>query len=404
MRLSNNLMYQTGTDKILESQQQVADAQERVNTGKKYLSSSEAPAIISQAMLFNDRIQVNEQYVKNSDILKSRLETQEGVLDSIKESVDRANILTIQAGNGALSEIDRKSMAGEIESIKESIFSWMNAKSEDGRYIFSGYQDSKQAYSFNSTTNEYQYDGDQGQHRIKVAEGVDIKSSDNGFEVFEKAQKRFNVDRGSVVPAGASVYVGEQPLFDQFHQNNYNSDPAAAANANLITVNFTSATDYDLLQAGVTIQSGTYSGSNLSISGLDIEVPNTVPGSISFELEEPKKENLLNSLNKLTIALSDNSLSNADFKEVLSDALVGLSNSKNLISQTQASLGARFNTTDRIVSANLTADINNKLAKAKLVEVDMAEAISDLTKQETSLQASQATFGRLAKLSLFDYL
>jgi flagellar hook-associated protein 3 FlgL len=34
----------------------------------------------------------------------------------------------------------------------------------------------------------------------------------------------------------------------------------------------------------------------------------------------------------------------------------------------------------------------------------MAEAISELTKQETALQASQATFGRLTNLSLFDYL
>ncbi|WMS89961.1 flagellar hook-associated protein FlgL [Pseudoalteromonas sp. HL-AS1] len=404
MRLSNNLMYQNGTDKILENQQRVADAQERVNTGKKYLSSSEAPAIISQAMLFNDKIQINEQHVKNSEMLKSRLETQEGVLESIKESVDRANILTIKAGNGAMSDIDRKSMAGEIESIKEAVFSWMNAKSENGRYIFSGYQDNAQTYSFNSNTNTYEYNGDQGQHRIKVADGVEIKSSDNGYEVFEKAQKRLNIERSSVTPAGADVYVGEQPIFDRFHQDNYNADPNAAANANLITVNFTSATDYDLLQGGVTIQSGTYSGSNLSISGLDIDVPNTVPGSISFELEEPKKENLLNSLNKLSVALSDNSLSNADFKEVLSNTLVGLTNSKNLISQTQASLGARFNTADRIASSNLTSDINNKQAKAKLIEVDMAEAISDLTKQESSLQASQATFGRLANLSLFDYL
>ena len=49
-------------------------------------------------------------------------------------------------------------------------------------------------------------------------------------------------------------------------------------------------------------------------------------------------------------------------------------------------------------------DTSNKAAKAELVELDMAEAITELTKQETSLQAAQATFGRLANLSLFDYL
>ena len=59
---------------------------------------------------------------------------------------------------------------------------------------------------------------------------------------------------------------------------------------------------------------------------------------------------------------------------------------------------------ERVTDTNSALDINNKANKASLVEVDMAEAISDLTKHETALQASQATFGRLANLSLFDYL
>ncbi|TMO59439.1 flagellin, partial [Pseudoalteromonas aurantia] len=46
----------------------------------------------------------------------------------------------------------------------------------------------------------------------------------------------------------------------------------------------------------------------------------------------------------------------------------------------------------------------NKEAKADLVEVDMAEAVTELTRHETALQASQATFNRLSNLSLFDYI
>ena len=53
---------------------------------------------------------------------------------------------------------------------------------------------------------------------------------------------------------------------------------------------------------------------------------------------------------------------------------------------------------------NTDLDINNKSARSDLVDIDITEAITELTKQETALQASQATFGRLANLSLFDYL
>jgi flagellar hook-associated protein 3 FlgL len=63
-----------------------------------------------------------------------------------------------------------------------------------------------------------------------------------------------------------------------------------------------------------------------------------------------------------------------------------------------------MNAVSAISASNKASDIQNQASRANLVEVDMAEAISELTKQETALQASQATFGRLANLSLFDYL
>mgnify|MGYP003129387141 FL=1 len=89
---------------------------------------------------------------------------------------------------------------------------------------------------------------------------------------------------------------------------------------------------------------------------------------------------------------------------MLADAVVQLNNAKNQVSLVQAGLGGRLNTAKKIEESNSDLDINNKAAKAELVELDMAEAITELTKQETALQASQATFGRLANLSLFDYL
>jgi flagellar hook-associated protein 3 FlgL len=63
-----------------------------------------------------------------------------------------------------------------------------------------------------------------------------------------------------------------------------------------------------------------------------------------------------------------------------------------------------MNVVERVAESNSALDINNQENRSSLIEIDAAEAISDLTKHESGLQASQATFGRLAKLSLFDYL
>ncbi|MBQ4797791.1 flagellar hook-associated protein FlgL [Pseudoalteromonas sp. MMG006] len=417
MRLSNNLMYQNNINKILDSQQSVANAQEQVNTGEKYLTTSEAPAAISQGMLYSNKIQTNEQYTKNIAQLSGRLETEETILQSINTNIQQAQELTIQAGNGAYTQDDLESIAAELSEIQKTLVNLMNTRSEDGKFIFSGYQDSTQPYQFDSTAGEYTYNGDQGQHAITIAEGVSIKSSDNGFDTFEKTDARLNVESNTASVSGsitaASVYVDGQTEFDNFHQANYNADPTASATANTYSVLVSpgaTADDpqtYEIYRDGAPLTptvTGEVTDEPIDFAGMKIEFEGTAPGQLDFSLEKPGKENVLNTLQSLITGLNDGTLEGDDFQEVLADGLVQLQNASEQVVYTQASLGGRMNAVESVSDSNLAQDIQNKSNLSDLVEVDMAEAISELTKQETALQASQATFGRLTNLSLFDYL
>ena len=417
MRLSNNLMYQNNINKILDNQQGVANAQERVTTGEKYLTTSEAPAAISQAMLYSNKIQTNEQYTKNIDQLNGRLETEESVLQSINSNIQQAQELTIQAGNGVYTKDDLKTFASELSGIQQTLVNLMNTRSEDGKFIFSGYQDSTQPYQFDSAAGEYTYNGDQGQHQITIAEGVSIKASDNGFDTFEKTNARLNVESNTASVSGsitaASVYVDGQAEFDKFHQANYNADPTALATANTYSVLVSpgaTATDpqtYEIYRDGAALTpavTGEVTDEPIDFAGMKIEFEGTAPGQLDFSLEKPGKENVLNTLQALITGLNDGTLEGDDFQQVLADGLVQLQNASEQVVFTQASLGGRMNALERVSDSNLALDIQNKSNRSNLVEVDMAEAISELTKQETALQASQATFGRLTNLSLFDYL
>lgn len=425
MRLSNNLMYQNNINKILDSQQSVANAQEQVTTGQKYLTTSEAPAAISQGMLYSNKIQTNEQYTKNIDQLTGRLETEETILQSINTNIQQAQELTIQAGNGVYTKDDLESIAAELSEIQKTLVNLMNTRSEDGKFIFSGYQDSTQPYQFDSTTGEYTYNGDQGQHVITIAEGVSIKSSDNGFDTFEKSDARLDVtDNQATIPVttptnnitAGTVYVDGQTEFDKFHQANYNADPGTSvsptANTFSVVVRTVGATTndpdtYEILQDGVPLtppQTGEVNDNIIEFTGMKIQFEGSTPGQLDFTLEKPHKENVLNTLQSLITGLNDGTLEGDDFQQVLADGLVQLQNASEQVVFTQASLGGRMNALERVSDSNLAQDIQNKSNLSDLVEVDMAEAISELTKQETALQASQATFGRLANLSLFDYL
>ncbi|BDF95030.1 flagellar hook-associated protein FlgL [Pseudoalteromonas sp. KAN5] len=413
MRLSNNQMYQSNINKILDGQQGVANAQERVTTGKKYLSTSESPSAYSQASLYTNKIQMNEQYTKNINQLNGRLETEESILQSINTTIQAAQELTIRAGNGAMSQTDLETIAGELKELQKSLVNLMNSQSEDGKYIFSGYQDSTQSYSFNSGTGKYEYQGDQGQHAVTIAQGVEVKSSDNGFSTFEKVNARLNVASNSGTLGGSitdgTVYVKNQADFDKFHKENYDLSPTATVADNSFQVELVAGDpDTYVINDGygnpiTPAVTGEYTGEPIEYAGMEFKLEGDVPGTMEFTLEKPAKENILNTLQGLITSLNSDLTGDA-LQDALADGSVQLQNASDQVVFTQASLGARMIVVERVADSNSALDINNKANKASLVEVDMAEAISELTKQETALQASQATFGRLANLSLFDYL
>ncbi len=417
MRLSNNLMYQGSINKILDGQQGVANAQERVTTGKKYLSTSESPSAYSQASLYINKIQTNEQHTKNINQLNGRLETEESILMSINTTIQAAQELTIRAGNGAMSQTDLETIAGELQELQKSLVNLMNSQSEDGKYIFSGYQDSTQTYSFDTSTGLYEYLGDQGQHSVTIAQGVHVKSSDNGFTTFEKVNARLNVTSNDGVFAGGvtsgTVYVKNQADFDTFHQANYDLSPTANAADNSFQVELVAGVnpgdpDTYVINDGYgnpisPAVTGEFTGEPIEFAGMEFKLEGAAPGTFDFSLQQPQKENVLNTMQNLITNLNSG-LEGDGLHDALADGLVQLQNASDQVVFTQASLGARMILVERVTDTNSALDINNKANKASLVEVDMAEAISDLTKHETALQASQATFGRLANLSLFDYL
>ncbi|MCF2847165.1 flagellar hook-associated protein FlgL [Pseudoalteromonas sp. ACER1] len=418
MRLSNNLMYQSSVNKILEGQQGVANAQERVTTGKKYLSTSESPSAYSQAALYTNKIQTNEQYTKNINQLNGRLETEESILQSINTTIQAAQELAIRAGSGAMSNDDLKSIASELSELQKSLVSLMNSQSEDGKYIFSGYQDTTQTYSFNSNTGQYDYQGDQGQHSVTIAQGVNVKSSDNGFSAFENVNARLNVvdNEGTItgsITAQSTVYVKNQADFDKFHKANFDLDPTATAADNSFQVELVAGVnpgdpDTYVINDGygnpvTPAVTGEFIGEPIEYAGMEFKLEGKAPGTFEFELEAPHKENVLNTMQNLITSLNS-SLAGDELNDALADGLDQLQSASEQVVFTQASLGARMNLVESVTDSNSAIDINNKSSKSNLVEVDMAEAISDLTRHETALQASQATFGRLANLTLFDYL
>ena len=80
MRLSTAAMHRSSINSILEQQSRMAKTQEQVTTGKKFQTASEDPIGAARAAGLDRKLADNEQYGRNSNIIKSRLSYEEQTL------------------------------------------------------------------------------------------------------------------------------------------------------------------------------------------------------------------------------------------------------------------------------------------------------------------------------------
>ena len=88
----------------------------------------------------------------------------------------------------------------------------------------------------------------------------------------------------------------------------------------------------------------------------------------------------------------------------LDTAQVNLSNALDNVLRIRASAGTRAKELDTLNESGDDMGIQYKQQLSDLQDVDYAKAISDLTRQQTYLQATQQAFLKVQGLSLFDYL
>lgn len=405
MRLSTNQIFNSGVDSILDAQERLTKAQDKITSQTHLLTPSDDPAATAQVMRLNEKIELTAQYEANGVILENRLNTEEVALNSLKVSMDRIKVLVIQAGSGSLSDADRTGIAFEIDSIQQEIFDQMNTKDSNGDFIFAGFQSKQQPFVFNQTTQVYDYQGDEGELKLQVSSSVTLSSNDNGKKLFEDVDTRLRVSNVTDVAGltGSFAVVDDQDIFDTFHTANY--DTATPAN-NVYNVAVTAPNNYTITNAGTgaTMATGTYPVSQgIEFNGLTLK-PGGTAGTMSFTLSQPDKKNILTTLHELSNALKTPGGFTPTLNEALKDGLEQTNNAKDQIHLVQSSLGGRINVVQRIMSSNVEVNHANQKTRSDLAEVDYAEAVTELMKEESALEAAQRTFSRVSRLSLFDFI
>lgn len=403
MRISTNQVFDRSLTSILESQQKLSKANEQISTGKRINSPADDPVGAASILRLKEELVQLENYDRNNTLLTNALEQEESVLEGIKTAVSRARVLTVQAGNSA---IDTSTIGLEMQQITQQVFDLMNSQNADGDYIFAGSKSNSPAYVYDETAvgNKYIYQGDGQANKIQISPSVLVASSDTGATVFEgvRGPSGATVTGGSA--ASPSISVGQQGAFDTFHIANYDA-LTATNNEYTFTVDGSGnnvVVTNALMASSVTIPY--VSGSPVNFNGLEVTMSGGSGTSTVVSLDPPTQKNLADTLNDFTTALLDTTLSDSQKQAALEEASYLLKGGYETVLNTQTSLGGRINVSESIRQSNADLELSAETIRSRIEDVDLAEAITELSKQETALQAAQATFARVTSLSLFDVI
>ncbi len=419
MRISSSQIFNIATNSIADANQAVIKTQEQLSTGKRVLNPSDDPVASTKILLINKEMADVEQYRRNIDIAKNNLVLEESILDGVTNIIQRMQELAIQAGNTAtLSSTEYVSLSNEVDSRLDELRNLLNSQNANGDYIFGGYKSTQAPFTGDANTG-FRYEGDEGQQFIKVANNTRIAASDSGKDIFvniNSAANTINTEASSAnranPPAAISVgQVTDQEVYDEFYPEDivitFNED------SNIVPAgkNFTAR---ERSTGRVIVADQPFSqGQTIEMQGLSFHITgNPASGTPTqsgdqFFIQSTQKQDILTTVARFSEAMKsyDGSQSSRDsIASIVANTIDNLGNAQSRVLETVSSLGARFNTLESTEQLHLDSELVSQEVLSSLQDVNYAEAATRLSAQTLILEAAQASFVRVSRLTLFSQL
>lgn len=216
MRVTNSMMFNSGTQGMLDRQADLFKVQNQLSTGRRILSPQDDPIGSAEALKLSQSKAVNTQYLTNQATAQTSLGTLDTTLGTLGDALTR--IAEISAGADTQSAEKRDFLAVEMKGILQNIVGLANTQDGTGLYIFGGYHSESQPFSLNSAATQpyslgpqtyVSYSGDAGQQVVQVTASKDMNVNENGLDVFMKVEDA----SGSVI--GRSMFDSIQNMIDQ---------------------------------------------------------------------------------------------------------------------------------------------------------------------------------------------
>jgi flagellar hook-associated protein 3 FlgL len=402
VRISTSSMYE-GAARIGQLQSQISRTQQQIASNTKLLRPSDDPIASAKALQVSQAQAINTQLTANRINATNALSQQEGTLQSVTTLVQSIQGLVAKANSAALDDSQRGFIATELQGNVDELMGLANTKDGNGNYMFSGYSVGTQPFSKSATGAVY--NGDQGQRLLQVGESRQMAVNNNGSEIFQNVRTGNGtfLAKAATGNAGSGVAtLGSVTDSSLVTGNNYQIDFKVVDGV----------TTYDVIDTTVglpALSTGNpfKDGDAIAFDGIQFEVKGAPVDGDSFSVAPSTTESVFTTLQNFVNTLgltSGQTASRASLSAGLIQAGAGLDSMLENVLSVRSSLGVRLNELDNLDSVGSDRALQYSTQLADLTGIDLAESLSLLTQQTTTLQAALKTYSQISDLSLFNYI
>ncbi len=414
LRISTNTIYDTNTNSMNQLQSNLLNTQLHVSSGLSVMTPSDNPAAAAQVINVTQSNGVNSQYATNLNAANTSLTTSESVLQNVTTLIQNVQSEVVSAGNAALNNSDRQSMATNLQSQLSQLISLANSQDGNGNYMFSGTSGNTQPFAITPTGVQYQ--GNDQQQFIQVASNQQMPVNATGSQLFMQVKNGngYFVTSAGSANTGSGVIssgnLGTPPPTASQASNSYTITFSSSASGLTYTVTGTDATGTALPATSLPPANQPFvTGQTISFNGIQFNIQGTPASGDTFSVAPSTNvsifqtmQNLINALN--TPVTPGDTASSTALNQTIGTSLGNLNQALNQVINARATIGSNLSSITTLQAMNSSLGVQYQSTIAQLQDLNYTQAITQLTQQQQSLQAAMKSFQMVSGLSLFNYM
>jgi len=205
------------------TQQQINQAQSEVSSGYRVQTPSDDPAAVPPILQVQADLGNNRQVQSNLSSVSNELGTADSALQSAVQAVASAITLAAQGANSTVTASDRANIAQQVAGLQQTLVG-ISQTTFNGRYIFSGDQDTSPAYQLDSTQPD-------GVKQLITASSTRtiVDATGTAISVARTAQQIFDAKNPDGTDASGNVFGALNSLLTALNNNDQNGITQASS-------------------------------------------------------------------------------------------------------------------------------------------------------------------------------